>query len=97
MNTKCGKETQFLTIIGSGSVHDISNNNDLRVISLTATKDMVISSTTFPHKKIHKVTGKSANGKTTPNRPCVDTKTFQILHHGCKVLGAPTVILITFW
>lgn len=64
LNAKCGKETHFLPIIGSESVHNISNDNGLRVISFTAPKDMIIS-ITFLHKKIHKVTRKSPHGKTT--------------------------------
>jgi len=65
LNAKCGKETHFFPIIGSESVHDISNDNGLRIISFAAFKDMIISSTTFPHKKIHKVTWKSPDEKTT--------------------------------
>lgn len=65
LNAKCGKETQFLPVIGNESVLDISNNNGLRVISFAASKDVIISSTTFPHKRIHKVTWKSPDRKIT--------------------------------
>lgn len=58
------KEKHFLPIIGSESVHDTCNDNGLRVISFAASKDMIISSTTFPHKDIHKITWKSPGGKT---------------------------------
>ncbi|KAL4083714.1 hypothetical protein QTP88_029030 [Uroleucon formosanum] len=64
LNAKCGKEEHFRPIIGSESVHDTSNENELRVISFAASKDMIISSTTFPHKDINKITWKSPDGKT---------------------------------
>jgi endonuclease/exonuclease/phosphatase family metal-dependent hydrolase len=64
LNAKCEKEGHFLPIIGSESVHDTSNDNGLRVISFAASKDMIISITTFPHKDIHKITCKSPDGKT---------------------------------
>jgi len=54
LNAKCGKKTHFIPMIGRESLHETSNGNGLRLISFAAAKDMIISSTTFPHKNIHK-------------------------------------------
>jgi len=64
LNAMCGKETQFQPTIGKESMHNISNDNGMRIISFASTKSMVISSTTFPHKKIHKGLWRSPDGKT---------------------------------
>lgn len=64
LNAKFGKEKHFLPIIGIESVHDTSNDNGLRAISFAASKDMIISSTTFRQKDIDKVTWKSPDDKT---------------------------------
>ncbi|KAL4126110.1 hypothetical protein QTP88_010339 [Uroleucon formosanum] len=64
LNAKCGKETHYMPMIGKESLHETSNGNALRLISLAAAKDMIISSTTFPHKTIHKATRKSPDGTT---------------------------------
>ena len=67
LNAKCGKETHFIPMIGKESLHETSNGNGLRLISFAAAKDMIISSTTFPHKTIHKATWKSPDGTTQIN------------------------------
>ncbi|XP_025421252.1 craniofacial development protein 2-like [Sipha flava] len=63
-NAKCGREIQFSHTLGKESLHDISNGNGLRLISFATGKDMMISSTMFPHKKIYKGTWKSPDGIT---------------------------------
>lgn len=63
LNAMCGKESQFQPTIGKES-SNISNDNGLRIISFASSKNMVISNTTFPHKKIHKRTWRSLDGKT---------------------------------
>lgn len=64
LNANCGKETHFMPMIGKKSLHETSNGNGLRLISFAAAKDMIISSTTFPHKTTHKATWKSPDGTT---------------------------------
>jgi len=54
LNAKCGRETHFMPMIGRECLHETSNGNGLKLISFAAVKDMIISSTTFPHKTIHK-------------------------------------------
>jgi hypothetical protein len=51
-------------IIGQHSLHKDSNDNGMRLIDYTASRNMVIGSTMFPHKEIHKVTWKSPDGRT---------------------------------
>jgi len=51
-------------MIGRESLHETGNGNELRHIFFAAAKDMIISSTTFPHKAIHKATWKSPDGTT---------------------------------
>jgi len=88
LNAMRGKETQFQPTIEKESMHDSSNDNELRIISFASSKSMVISSTTFPHKKIHKETWRSLDGKTINQidhvliqrlfRPCiVDVRSYR--------------------
>jgi hypothetical protein len=56
MNAKIGKETTFRPVIGSHSLHNTSNDNGLRLIDLTTERGLVVKSTMFPHKMIHKDT-----------------------------------------
>lgn len=50
------------------SVHEISNGKGIRLISFAAAKYMIINRKIFPHKNIHKVTGKSLYGITNLTR-----------------------------
>lgn len=62
-NAKIGKEEEFRSIIGRNSLHDISNDNGRRLIDFAESKNMVVSSTQFAHKNIHKQTWRSPNGQ----------------------------------
>jgi len=64
LNAKYGREPQYAPIIGKESLHAISNSNGLRLISFSASNNIVVRSTTFPRKNIHKATWKSPGGNT---------------------------------
>jgi len=53
-NAKIGKETMYKPTIGSDSLHEESNDNGNKLISFAATRNMIISTTCFPHKNIYK-------------------------------------------
>jgi hypothetical protein len=55
-NAKVGRENIFKPTIGNESLHEISNVNGVRVLNFAATKNLVIKSAMFPHRKIHKYT-----------------------------------------
>lgn len=63
-NAKIGKERMFVPTIGLQSLHGRSNNNGHRLITFASSRNVIISSTTFPHKDIQKCTWKLPNGHT---------------------------------
>jgi len=58
MNAKCGRESQFFPTIGRESLHEQCKDNELRLVSFATSTGMIISSSIFPHKDIHKATWK---------------------------------------
>jgi hypothetical protein len=50
--------------IRDDSLHEISNDNGVRVVNFATSENLVIESTIFPHRKIHKYTWTSPEGKT---------------------------------
>ncbi|VVC34371.1 Endonuclease/exonuclease/phosphatase,Reverse transcriptase domain [Cinara cedri] len=62
LNAKCGREPQYAPTIGKESLHAINNRNRLQLISFTVSNNIVVRSTTFPHKNIHRATWKSPDG-----------------------------------
>ncbi|CAH1721690.1 unnamed protein product [Aphis gossypii] len=63
MNAQVGKENTYKTTIGEHSLHDRSNDNGVRLINFAISKNMVVSSTRFPRKNIHKETWLSPGGR----------------------------------
>ena len=64
MNAKIGKEDAYLGTIGRHSLHNESNRNGELLIDFATSRNMVISSTQFPHRDIHKGTWVAPDGKT---------------------------------
>ena len=53
-NAKLGREDIFKPIIGRESLHQDSNDNGVRIVNFATTKNLVVKSTMFPHRNIHK-------------------------------------------
>ena len=65
LNARVGQEDTYKGVTGKHSQHLKSNNNEQRVIDCAVSKHMVITSTWFPHKDIHKITWASLDGNTS--------------------------------
>ena len=63
-NAKVGRENIFKPTIGNESLHQDSNDNGVRLVNFATSKNLVVKSTTFPHRNIHKCTWTSADGQT---------------------------------
>jgi hypothetical protein len=63
-NAKVGREEIFKPIIGYESLHEISNDNGVRLVNYATSKYLRVKSTMFPHRNIHKYTWTSPDGKT---------------------------------
>jgi len=63
-NAKVGRENIFKPTIGQESLHQDSNDNGVRLVNFTTSKKLVVKSTMFPHRNIHKYTWTSPDGKT---------------------------------
>jgi hypothetical protein len=64
LNAKVGREDIFKQTIGNESLHENSNDNGVRVVNFATFKNLIVSSTMFPHHSIHKYTWTSPDGKT---------------------------------
>jgi hypothetical protein len=52
-NAKVGRENIFKPTIGNESLHEISNDNGVRVVNFATSKNLLVKNTMFPHRKIH--------------------------------------------
>ncbi|XP_014473798.1 PREDICTED: craniofacial development protein 2-like [Dinoponera quadriceps] len=64
-NAQIGKEKEFRKIVRRNSLHDVSNDNGKRMIDFAESGNLIVSSTQFARKDIHKQTWRSPDGKTT--------------------------------
>jgi hypothetical protein len=55
-NTKVGRGEIYQRVNGRHSMHLNTHNNGQRLVDFAAAKNMVVSSTCFPHKEVHKQT-----------------------------------------
>jgi hypothetical protein len=63
-NAKVGRENIFKPRIGNESLHEISNENGDTAVNFATSKNLVVKSTTFSHRKIHKYTWTCPEGYT---------------------------------
>ena len=63
-NAKVGRENIFKPTIGQESLHQDRNDNGVRIVKFATSKNLVVKSTMFPHRNIHKYTWTSPDGKT---------------------------------
>jgi hypothetical protein len=54
----------FKPTVGNESSHEISNDNGVRVVNFARSKNLVVKSTTFSHRSIHKYAWTSPDGQT---------------------------------
>jgi hypothetical protein len=99
-NAKVRREDIFKPIIGNENLHEASNNNGVRVVNFATSKNLIVNSTTFPHRDIHKHTWTSPDSVTHNQIDHVlidERRHSNILYY----LSAPseelTVILTTTW
>ena len=59
-----GGENILKTTIGNESLHQDSNDNGVRMVNFATSKNLVVKSTMFPQRDIHKYTWTSPDGKT---------------------------------
>jgi hypothetical protein len=64
VNSKVDREDIFKLTIGNKSLHEISNDNGVRLVNLSTSKNLRVKSAMFPHCNIHKYTWTSTDGKT---------------------------------
>ena len=93
---KVGREDIFKQTIGNESLHQDSNDNWVRIVNFATSKNLVVKSTIFPHRNIHKYTSTSADGQAHKQ---IDQILIERRWHSSilDVSGELTVILITTW
>jgi hypothetical protein len=62
-NAKVDREDIFKPTTGIEILHEISNDNGVRVVNFATSKNLTVKSTKFPHHNIHKFTWASPGGK----------------------------------
>jgi hypothetical protein len=63
-NANVGREDIFKPTIGNEILQEIINDNGVMVINFATSKNLVVKSTMFPHRSIHKYTWTSPDGQT---------------------------------
>lgn len=88
-NAKVGREKVYRPTIGMNSLHSESNENGNKLISFAAARNMVISSTMFPLKNIHKQTWISPCGRIRNqiDHIVVDRRIISRSMRGCSAIS----------
>jgi hypothetical protein len=64
VNAEVRREDIFKPTIVNEGLHEISNDNGVRVVNFVTSKNHIVRSTMFPHRNIHKYTWTSPDGNT---------------------------------
>jgi hypothetical protein len=52
-NAKLGRDDIFKPTTGNETLHQDNNDNDVRIVNFATSKDLVVTSTMFPHRNIN--------------------------------------------
>jgi hypothetical protein len=63
-NAKVGRENIYKLTIRKKSLHEIDNDNGVRVVNFATSKNLVVANVMFFHHNVHKYTWTSPEGKT---------------------------------
>jgi endonuclease/exonuclease/phosphatase family metal-dependent hydrolase len=63
-NAKVGREDILKSTIWNENLHETTNDNGVRVVNFATSKNLVVESTMFTHRKTHKYTWTSPDSKT---------------------------------
>ena len=61
-NAKVGRENIFQSTKGTESIYPESNDNGIRLVNFATSKNLIVKSTKFPHRIIHKYIWTSPDG-----------------------------------
>jgi hypothetical protein len=61
---KPGRQDIFKPTNGNKSLHEDINDNGVRVVNFTTSKNLIVKSAMFPHRNIQQYTWTSPDGKT---------------------------------
>jgi hypothetical protein len=53
-NAKEGRDDIFNSVIWNESQHEANNSNGVREVNFAPSKNLIVKSTTFPHRDIYK-------------------------------------------
>ena len=94
---KLGREDIFKLTVGNESLYQDINNNGVRIVNVATSKNPSVKITMFSHRKIHKYTWSSPDGKihNQMDHTLIDRRWHSSVLEVRSFRGA--VILITVW
>jgi hypothetical protein len=98
-NVEVVREDIFKPIIGNESLHEISNDNGVRLVHFAASKNLRDKRTMFPHPNIYKYTWTSPDGKphNQIDHILVDRRRHSNVYLIFDHSGQQIVIMVTIW